>query len=64
MRALQAALNARGFDCGTPDGLTGPATLRGIRQYQRSRGLAADGFATLELLQGLLDGSGAAASGS
>ena len=62
--ALQAALNARGFDCGTPDGLTGPATLRGIRQYQRSRGLAADGFATLELLQGLLDGSGAAASGS
>jgi membrane-bound lytic murein transglycosylase B len=51
--ALQTALNARGFDCGTPDGLVGPATQRGIRQYQRSVGLAADGYPTLELLQGL-----------
>ena len=51
--ALQTALNARGFDCGTPDGLVGPATQRGIRQYQRSVGLAADGYPTLELLQGV-----------
>jgi lytic murein transglycosylase len=50
---LQAALNARGFDCGTPDGMVGPATQRGIRQYQRSRGLPADGYPTLELLQSL-----------
>ena len=48
---LQTALNARGFDTGTPDGMTGPATQRGIRQYQRSLGLPADGYPTLELLE-------------
>jgi lytic murein transglycosylase len=51
--ALQAALNARGFESGTPDGMMGPATQRGIRHYQRSLGLPADGYPTLELLQRL-----------
>jgi lytic murein transglycosylase len=51
--ALQTALNARGFDTGTPDGVMGPATQRGIRQYQRSLGLAADGYPTLDLLKSL-----------
>jgi membrane-bound lytic murein transglycosylase B len=51
--ALQTVLNARGFECGTPDGMVGPATQRGVRQYQRSLGLAADGYATLDLLQRL-----------
>ncbi len=51
--ALQTALNARGFDSGTPDGTMGPATRRGIRLYQRSLGLPADGYPTLELLQRL-----------
>ena len=51
--ALQTALNARGFECGTPDGMAGPATQRGIRQYQRSLGLQADGYPTQELLQRL-----------
>jgi lytic murein transglycosylase len=49
--ALQTALNARGFDSGTPDGMVGPATQRGVRQYQRSLGLPADGYPTLDLLQ-------------
>jgi peptidoglycan hydrolase-like protein with peptidoglycan-binding domain len=31
----------------------GPATRRGLRLYQRSLGLPADGYPTLELLQGL-----------
>lgn len=53
VRALQTALNARGFDTGTPDGTMGPATRRGIRQYQLSQGLPADGYPTLELLQRL-----------
>ena len=53
LRALQTALNAKGFDSGTPDGTIGPATRRGIRQYQRSLGLAADGYPTMELLQRL-----------
>ncbi len=51
--ALQAALNGRGFDSGTPDGMMGPATRRGIRQYQRRLGLPADGYPTLDLLQRL-----------
>lgn len=53
LRALQTALNARGFDSGTPDGAIGPATRRGVRQYQRSLGLPADGYPTLDLLQRL-----------
>lgn len=53
MMALQAALNERGFASGTPDGVMGPATREGVRRYQRSIGLPADGFPTLELLQRL-----------
>lgn len=51
--ALQTALNTRGFDSGTPDGVMGPATRSGLRRYQRSVGLPADGYPTLELLQRL-----------
>jgi len=51
--ALQTAMNARGFDSGAPDGTMGPATQRGVRHYQRSLGLAADGYPTGELLQRL-----------
>ena len=50
---LQTALNARGFDSGTPDGVVGPATRSAVRRYQGSVGLAADGYPTLELLQRL-----------
>lgn len=51
--ALQTALNERGLDTGTPDGMMGPATQRGVRRYQRSLGLPADGYPTLDLLQRL-----------
>jgi len=51
--ALQTALNQRGFDSGTPDGMMGPATRDGLRRYQRSVGLPADGYPTLDLLQRL-----------
>jgi membrane-bound lytic murein transglycosylase B len=51
--AMQTALNARGFDSGTPDGMMGPATRRGIRQYQRSLGQPADGYPSLKLLRQL-----------
>lgn len=53
MLALQTALNARGFPTGTPDGVMGPATREGIRSYQRSIGLAADGYPDTDLLQRL-----------
>lgn len=49
--ALQTALNARGFASGAPDGVVGPATRAGLRGYQRSVGLPADGYPTPELLQ-------------
>ena len=58
MQSLQGLLNAQGFNTGTPDGVMGPATQKGIRQYQQSRGLAADGYPSLELLQGLQGGGG------
>jgi membrane-bound lytic murein transglycosylase B len=53
LRALQTALNQRGFASGTPDGIMGPATRNGIRQYQRSVGLPADGFPDPALLERL-----------
>lgn len=51
--ALQTALNERGFDSGTPDGIVGPATRDALRRFQRSRGLPADGYPTLDLLRRL-----------
>jgi len=51
--ALQTMLNERGFPSGKPDGIMGSATSAGIRSYQRSAGLPADGFPTPDLLQRL-----------
>lgn len=51
VRTLQTALNERGFDTGTPDGVAGPATRAGLRRYQQSVGAVADGYPTLELLE-------------
>lgn len=53
VRTLQTALNERGFDTGTPDGVAGPATRAGLRRYQLSVGAVADGYPTLELLERL-----------
>lgn len=48
--ALQTALNDKGFDSGTPDGLIGPATRKALRGWQRSVGLPADGYPTVQLV--------------
>ena len=53
IKTLQERLNSRGFDTGAPDGVAGPATRAGLRRYQQSLGLPADGYATQELLQRL-----------
>ena len=53
MIELQTALNQRGFASGTPDGVMGPATREGVRGFQRSVGLPADGYPSAELLQRL-----------
>ena len=51
--ALQTALNVRGFASGTPDGIMGPTTRGALRRFQRSLGLAADGYPSLDLLRRL-----------
>ena len=53
LQALQEALNRRGFAAGAPDGVMGPATRAGLRGYQRSIGVVADGYPTMELLERL-----------
>lgn len=41
---LQAKLNTLGYDVGGADGIMGPATREGIRQFQANHNLVADGF--------------------
>jgi membrane-bound lytic murein transglycosylase B len=50
---LQVLLARRGYDVGEPDGVIGRKTREAIRAYQRSKGMPADGFATIPLLQSL-----------
>ena len=49
LQALQTGLNQRGFASGT----MGPATRDGLRRYQRSVGLPANGYPRFDLLQRL-----------
>lgn len=51
--AAQRALNGRGHEAGTADGLIGPRTRAALQAFQLQRGLPADGYpdaATLEAL--------------
>ncbi len=50
---LQRALTRAGFDTKGVDGRIGPNTVRAIRAFQRARGLAPDGYASLRLLERL-----------
>ena len=52
-REIQALLHKRGFDVGVIDGMIGPKTIEAIQAFQVSRGLLADGYATIELLNRL-----------
>jgi len=64
LKAVQEKLNQAGFDCGKPDGITGPKTRAAIKAFQASKGLVADGIcgdATLAALDGA--GGGAAPAG-
>jgi membrane-bound lytic murein transglycosylase B len=47
---FQSDLAKLGFDPGTPDGVLGRKTRAALRQFQKSKGTAADGFATASLL--------------
>ncbi|NLN87906.1 MAG: hypothetical protein GX133_09990 [Syntrophomonadaceae bacterium] len=39
----QQALNARGYWCGSADGIYGPQTYQGVTRFQRDAGLTVDG---------------------
>jgi membrane-bound lytic murein transglycosylase B len=47
---FQTDLKTLGFDPGAPDGVLGRGSRAALRQYQKARGLAADGFPTAGLL--------------
>ena len=51
--SFQQSLARLGFDPGPPDGLLGRKTRAALRQYQKSKALPADGFATASLLTAL-----------
>ena len=48
---LQRRLRIAGYDTGDIDGVLGRQTIAAVREYQKDRGLAADGFATPGLLE-------------
>ncbi|MDB5536145.1 MAG: lytic murein transglycosylase [Devosia sp.] len=50
---LQAQLNRRGFNVGTPDGAIGPKTRAAVIAFQQQAGLPADGFVSGRLLDRL-----------
>jgi membrane-bound lytic murein transglycosylase B len=56
---FQTDLTRLGFDAGTPDGVLGRKSRAALRQYQKSKGVVADGFATASLLA-MLDKDAAA----
>ncbi|QEM80722.1 lytic murein transglycosylase [Halomonas binhaiensis] len=51
IQEMQARLGALGYEVGTPDGILGPNTRKGLRAWQRDQGLVPDGFATLGVLE-------------
>jgi peptidoglycan lytic transglycosylase B len=52
-KEMQRLLTGSGFDTQGVDGKIGPNTLDAVRAFQRSRGLTADGYASLGLLKKL-----------
>lgn len=53
VQELQRALNRIGYPVGGADGVMGPNTREGLRNFQRDQGVIPDGFATQELLEQL-----------
>ena len=51
--AVQRALAQLGFDPGQPDGVVGVNTRTALRNWQKSRGLTADGYLSQDMVQRL-----------
>ena len=56
VRALQAVLNLRGYDCGEPDGSFGPKTETAVKAFQKAKGLDVDGIVGTDTWTVLLNG--------
>jgi membrane-bound lytic murein transglycosylase B len=54
-RTLQEGLTTLGYDTGGADGVLGRRTRQAIREYQKARGIPADGYATASLLTRILN---------
>lgn len=52
IKAVQAALNAKGYKAGTPDGQLGPSSMAALEKFQRDNNLATGGV-TIETLKAL-----------
>jgi len=50
---MQRRLTSAGFNTQGVDGRIGPKTISAVRRFQRSKGLAPDGYASLDLLKRL-----------
>lgn len=53
-KSMQRKLNQLGFNVGGVDGVVGPGTRKGIRAWQKSRGLPADGYMEQTLFKRLM----------
>ena len=49
----QRALTALGFDPGQPDGVVGMGTRKALREWQKARGLTADGYLSADMVRRL-----------
>lgn len=54
IKIIQEALNNLGYNCGTPDGISGANTVEQIKKYQKDKGLDETGYITDELLDSLI----------
>jgi len=54
VKVLQFLLNENGFDAGSTDGIAGSKTIAALKNYQKSKGLTADGIAGLKTWTKLL----------
>lgn len=63
VKTMQTKLNAAGYNTGTPDGKFGAGTDIAVRNFQRAKGLTADGKAGKGTLQ-KLDASGGGGGGT
>lgn len=55
MQQLQNKLNELGFDVGKADGILGPGTRKGVRAFQASKNIIADGYPSKETVERALN---------